>query len=352
MVADGPGVAVAEPKAPASSLSPEMQIDLYRQMVRIRRFEEKSAQAFMRAVVKGFCHLYIGQEAVAVGALSALEARDAVITAYRDHGVALARGTSARACMAELLGKRTGCSQGMGGSMHLFDRAHHFYGGHAIVGAHTAVAAGLAFAQQYENTGGVTLCLLGEGAVNQGVFSETLNLVSLWKLPIVFLIENNDYAMGTSVSRSSAGLPLVNRGSAFDLAGRVANGMDVEDVREKVAEAVSLARTEHLPTLLEVNTYRYRGHSMSDPDTYRTKQEIEERKKSDPILLYRHRLEERRILPEILAKEIDAEARAEAQDALAFAEESPEPDLDLAFSLPFSPEDQIDPVPRPRYSDI
>ncbi len=174
----------------------------------------------------------------------------------------------------------------------------------------------------------------------------------MWKLPIVFLIENNDYAMGTSVSRSSAGLPLVNRGSAFDLAGRVANGMDVEDVREKVAEAVSLARTEHLPTLLEVNTYRYRGHSMSDPDTYRTKQEIEERKKSDPILLYRHRLEERRILPEILAKEIDAEARAEAQDALAFAEESPEPDLDLAYSLPFSPEDQIDPVPRPRYSDI
>lgn len=352
MVTEGPGVAVAEPKAPAASLSPEVQIDLYRQMVRIRRFEEKAAQAFMRALIKGFCHLYIGQEAVAVGALSALESRDAVITAYRDHGVALARGMTARACMAELLGKRTGCSRGMGGSMHLFERANHFYGGHAIVGAHTPVAAGLAFAQQYENTGGVTLCLLGEGAVNQGVFSETLNLVSLWKLPIVFLIENNDYAMGTSVSRSSAGLPLVNRGTAFELAGRTADGMDVEDVREKVAEAVKLARTERLPTLLEVNTYRYRGHSMSDPDTYRTKQEIEEHKKNDPILRYRQRLEDRQVLSEAMAKQIDGEARAEAQDALAFAEESPEPDLDFAFSLPFSPEDQIEPIPRPRYSDI
>ncbi len=352
MVAEGPGVAVAEPKAPASSLSAEIQIDLYRQMVRIRRFEEKSAQAFMRAEIKGFCHLYIGQEAVAVGALAALEPRDAVITAYRDHGIALARGTPARACMAELLGKKTGCSRGMGGSMHLFHRANHFYGGHAIVGAHTALAAGLAFAQQYENTGGITLCFLGEGAVNQGVFAETLNLVSLWKLPIVFLIENNDYAMGTSVSRSSAGLPLVNRASAFDLAGRTANGMDVEDVRKKVAEAVSLARTEHLPTLLEVSTYRYRGHSMSDPDTYRTKQEIEEWKKRDPILLYREKLEERQVLLDALAKQIDGEARAEAQDALTFAEESPEPDLDLAFSLLFSPEDQIDPILRPRYSDI
>ncbi|MGD9897233.1 MAG: pyruvate dehydrogenase (acetyl-transferring) E1 component subunit alpha [Candidatus Methylacidiphilaceae bacterium] len=352
MIADDPGVALAERKAPVSSLSPEVQIDLYRQMVRIRRFEEKAGQAFMRALIKGFCHLYIGQEAVAVGALSALEPRDAVITAYRDHGVALARGSSARACMAELLGKETGCSRGMGGSMHLFDRARQFYGGHAIVGAHTALAAGLAFAQQYDNTGGVTLCLLGEGAVNQGIFSETLNLVSLWKLPIVFLIENNEYAMGTSVSRSSAGLPLVNRGSAFDMAGRVADGVDVEDVRAKVAEAVSLARTEHLPTLLEVNTYRYRGHSMSDPDSYRTKQEIEEHKKKDPILLYREKLQNRQILSDALVKEIDAQARAEAQDALTFAEESPEPDLDLAFSLPFAPEDQIDPIPRPRYSDL
>ncbi|WP_018291767.1 pyruvate dehydrogenase (acetyl-transferring) E1 component subunit alpha [Verrucomicrobium sp. 3C] len=352
MVADDPAVAVAEPKVPASSVTPEIQIELYRLMVRIRRFEEKSAQAFMRAAIKGFCHLYIGQEAVAAGALSVLEPRDAVITAYRDHGIALARGTPARPCMAELFGKQTGCSHGMGGSMHLFDRAHQFYGGHAIVGSHTAVAAGLAFAQQYENTEGVTLCLLGEGAVNQGVFAETLNLVSLWKLPIVFLIENNDYAMGTSVSRSSAGLPLVNRGSAFDMAGRVANGMDVEDVRAKVAEAINLARTEHLPSLLEVHTYRYRGHSMSDPDTYRTKEEIEEHKKGDPILLYRRRLEERHVLSDTLAKEIDEKARAEVQDALSFAEQSPEPDLDFAFSLRFSVEDQIDPIPRPRYSDL
>ena len=220
-------------KSPAvlPTLTPSERVDLLRKMVLIRRFEQKAAQAFMQAKIKGFCHLYIGQEALAVGSISTLNSSDAVITAYRDHGHALARGMTPRECMAELFGKITGCSRGKGGSMHFFNREKHFHGGHGIVGGQTPLAAGIAFAQKYNGTGEVTVCYLGDGAVNQGAFHESLNLAALWKLPVIYVIENNEYAMGTHQSRSSAGYPLVKRADGYDMAGITANGNDVDEVR-------------------------------------------------------------------------------------------------------------------------
>lgn len=327
-------------------LDPQGKLQLYRQMLQIRRFEEKAAQAFQQAKIKGFCHLYIGQEAVAVGTISALNADDAVITAYRDHGHALARGMDPNACMAELFGKITGCSRGKGGSMHFFSAEKHFYGGHGIVGGQSALGIGLAFGQKYLNTGRVTICYLGDGAINQGAFHESLNIAALWKLPIIYVIENNGYAMGTSVSRSSAGDPLVKRADGYDMAGIIADGMDIDDVRAKTAEAVNLARTESLPTLMEIRTYRYRGHSMSDPGNYRTREEIEKYKKFDPILLYRTRLLDDKVTTEDALEAIDREVTAEAQAAYDFAEKSEDPAFETVYEDIFSPEDQIEEVPR------
>src|SRR5476649_1254959 len=271
-------------------LQPKQKIALYRKMLLIRRFEEKAKQAFTQAKIKGFCHLYNGQEAVAVGTISVLNDDDAVITAYRDHGHALMRGTEPNACMAELFGKITGCSRGKGGSMHFFDAKRHFYGGHGIVGAQIPLGTGIAFAQKYMGTNRVTLAYLGDGAINQGGVHEAMNLAALWKLPIIFIIENNEYSMGTSIARSSAGDPLTKRAGAFDMAAIQANGMDIDDVRAKTFEAVSLARTESQPTLMEIRTYRYFGHSMSDPGHYRSQEEIETREGSDPIENYKRRL--------------------------------------------------------------
>jgi pyruvate dehydrogenase E1 component alpha subunit len=327
------------------SLDREGKLELYRQMLQIRRFEEKAAQAFQQAKIKGFCHLYIGQEAVAVGTISVLNPDDGVITAYRDHGHGLARGMDPKACMAELFGKATGCSRGKGGSMHFFDANKHFYGGHGIVGGQSALGIGIAFAQKYKGTNAVTLCYLGDGAINQGVFHESLNLAALWKLPIIYIIENNEYAMGTSVSRSSAGSPLVKRADGYDMAGITANGMDIDDVRAKTAEAVSLARTESQPTLMEIHTYRYRGHSMSDPGTYRTREEIEKYKKYDPLLLYRTRLLDEKIATETDFEEIDKKATAVAQEAYDFAEKSEEPALETIYEDIFTPETQINEIP-------
>jgi len=331
-------------KSPAvlPTLTPSERVDLLRKMVLIRRFEQKAAQAFMQAKIKGFCHLYIGQEAVAVGSISTLSPTDAVITAYRDHGHALARGMSSRECMAELFGKITGCSRGKGGSMHFFNKEKHFHGGHGIVGGQTPLAAGIAFAQKYKGTGEVTVCYLGDGAVNQGAFHESLNLAALWKLPVIYVIENNEYAMGTHQSRSSAGYPLVKRADGYDMAGITANGNDVDDVREKMWDAVQLARTESLPSLVEVKTYRYRGHSMSDPGNYRTKEEIAERKKeSEPISFFKERLYNEKALTEKEYEEIERVAVAEAEDSIAFAESSPEPEVATVFEDIFAPEDQI-----------
>src|SRR5476649_1316521 len=268
-------------------LQPQQKIALYRQMVHIRHFEEKAKQAFQQGKIKGFCHLYNGQEAVAVGSISVLNEDDAVITAYRDHAHALCRGVDDKACMAELFGKITGCSRGKGGSMHFFDAKKHFYGGHGIVGGQIPLGIGLAFAQKYLGTGRVTLAYMGDGAINQGGVHEAMNLAALWKLPIVFIIENNEYSMGTSLNRSSAGEPLTKRAGAFDMAAIQANGQILDDVRAKTFEAVSLARTESQPTLMEIRTYRYFGHSVSDPGKYRSKDEVAARRKDDPIDLYK-----------------------------------------------------------------
>jgi pyruvate dehydrogenase E1 component alpha subunit len=337
--------AVKNGQATASSRLPELKpkekIALFRQMLLIRRFEEKAKQAFTQAKIKGFCHLYNGQEAVAVGTISVLNEDDAVITAYRDHGHALARGTEPRACMAELFGKITGCSRGKGGSMHFFDAKRHFYGGHGIVGGQIPLGAGLAFAQKYLGTNRVTLAYMGDGAINQGGVHEAMNLAALWKLPVIFIIENNEYSMGTSIARSSAGDPLTKRAGAFDMAAIQANGMDIDDVRAKTFEAVSLARTESQPTLMEIRTYRYFGHSMSDPGHYRSKDEIESRRQSDPIELYRARLLEQKVATAEALDAIDEEVSAQAQDAYDFADQSPEPEIETVFEDIFTPEDQI-----------
>jgi pyruvate dehydrogenase E1 component alpha subunit len=322
-------------------LQPQQKIALFRQMVVIRHFEEKAKQAFQQGKIKGFCHLYNGQEAVAVGTISVLNDDDAVITAYRDHAHALTRGVDPNACMAELFGKITGCSRGKGGSMHFFDAKKHFYGGHGIVGGQIPLGTGLAYAQKYLGTNRVTLAYMGDGAINQGAVHESMNLAALWKLPIIYIIENNEYSMGTTIARSSAGDPLTKRAGAFDMAAIQANGMDIDDVRAKTFEAVSLARTESQPTLMEIRTYRYFGHSMSDPGNYRSKEEIEARKQSDPIELYKARLLEQKIATEESLSAIDEEALALAQAAYDFAEHSPEPELDTVFEDIFTPEDQI-----------
>ena len=343
MPAADPAVKNGKATAPGRlpDLQPKEKIALLRQMMLIRRFEEKAKQAFTQAKIKGFCHLYNGQEAVAVGTISVLNDDDAVITAYRDHGHALTRGTEPNACMAELFGKITGCSRGKGGSMHFFDAKRHFFGGHGIVGGQVPLGTGLAFAQKYLGTNRVTLAYMGDGAINQGGVHEAMNLAALWKLPIIYIIENNEYSMGTSIARSSAGDPLTKRAGAFDMAAIQANGMDIDDVRAKTFEAVSLARTESQPTLMEIRTYRYFGHSMSDPGHYRSKEEIESRRQSDPIELYKARLIEQKVITEESINALDEEVSAQAQAAYDFAEQSPEPEIATVFEDIFAPEDQI-----------
>src|SRR3984885_9472287 len=322
-------------------LKPNEKLALYRQMLLIRRFEGKAGQAYSLSKIKGYFHRYDGQEAVAVGTISVINEDDAVITAYRDHGHALARGMDPKPAMAELFGKITGCSRGKGGSMHFFDAKRHFYGGHGIVGGQIPLGTGLAYAQKYLGTNRVTLAYMGDGAINQGAVHEAMNLAALWKLPIIYIIENNEYSMGTTIARSSAGDPLTKRAGAFDMAAIQANGMDIDDVRAKTFEAVSLARTESQPTLMEIRTYRYFGHSMSDPGHYRSKEEVESRKGSDPIELYKARLIDGKIATAESLNAIDEEALALAQAAYDFADQSPEPELETVYEDIFAPEDQI-----------
>lgn len=315
-----------------TSLNPEQKRELYRQMVRIRRFEERSVRCYQQGKIGGFCHTYIGQEAVAVGSISVLGKDDPIITAYRDHAHALAVGMTMNELMAELFGKYTGCSKGKGGSMHFFDPKRNFWGGHGIVGGQTPLGAGLAFALKYKGIRGACLCYLGDGAVNQGAFHEALNLASLWKLPVVYIIENNYYSMGTSQPRSSAGQPLAKRALGYDMDYDVADGNDLYLVREKTEEAVRRARNECLPTLLEFKTYRYRGHSMSDPATYRTKEEVEEKKKADPIAIFGAQLTQEGVLDNEQIQGIDEEAKQEAAESDSFAEESPWPPEEELFT--------------------
>ena len=315
-----------------AALTAEEKIGLYSQLVRIRRFEERSVRCYQQGKIGGFCHTYIGQEAVAVGSISVLGEDDEIITAYRDHAHGLAVGMSMNEMMAEMFGKFTGCSKGKGGSMHFFAPDKNFWGGHGIVGGQTPLGAGLAFALKYDGKKACCLCYLGDGAVNQGAFHESLNLAALWKLPVIYIIENNFYSMGTSQARSSAGYPLAKRAIGYDMDYEVVDGNDLYVVREKTAAAVKRAHEESLPTLLEFKTYRYRGHSMSDPETYRSKEEVEEKKKTDPVLIFQQHLLDEGILDEAKIKEIDDAAKKEAADSNDFAEQSPFPPAEELYT--------------------
>jgi pyruvate dehydrogenase E1 component alpha subunit len=307
----------------------EEMLEFYRQMLLIRRFEEKAGQLYGLGLIGGFCHLYIGQEAVAVGLQSALEVgKDSVITGYRDHGHMLAYGIEPKVIMAELTGRAAGISRGKGGSMHMFSVEHRFYGGHGIVGAQVSLGAGLAFKHKYSGDGGVAMAYFGDGAANQGQVYESFNMAELWKLPIIFVIENNQYAMGTSVNRASSEDQLYRRGESFRIPGIQVDGMDVLAVRGAAEEAVKWVRDGKGPILLELKTYRYRGHSMSDPAKYRSREEVQSvRDKSDPIDHLKKELEALGVGEDDLRK-LEKDIRAIVTEAADFAEQSPEPELD------------------------
>jgi pyruvate dehydrogenase E1 component alpha subunit len=323
----GPAKAEDPGRAPINAkLSKEQKIELFRQMVRIRRFEERSLRAYQAKKIGGFLHLYIGQEAVAVGCCSLMGKHDHVITAYRDHGHAIAVGMDTKPLMAELYGKATGCSKGKGGSMHYFDPSRNFWGGHGIVGGQIPLGAGLAYGLKYKGLKGAAMAFMGDGAVNQGAVHEAYNLAALWQLPVVFVIENNGYSMGTSQARSSAG-ELAKRAEGYDMPWGQCNGHDVYEVRACMDKFLTLAREKNQPSTVEIDTYRYRGHSVADPDnTYRSKQEIEDyRKTKDPIQVFQATLLAEGVLNDAAIEKIDTDARAEADNAADFAEASPFP---------------------------
>ncbi|MEE8663419.1 MAG: pyruvate dehydrogenase (acetyl-transferring) E1 component subunit alpha [Acetobacter sp.] len=314
------------------ALGPDELIRAYRDMTLIRRFEEKAGQLYGMGLIGGFCHLYIGQEAVVVGIQMALKEGDKIITSYRDHGHMLAAGMSARGVMAELTGRASGYSHGKGGSMHMFSREKNFYGGHGIVGAQVALGIGLAFANKYRNTDEVSVAYFGEGASNQGQVYESFNLAALHKLPCIFVIENNRYGMGTSVERSSASKALWKNSAPWGIPGEQVDGMDINAVNEAAKKAIAWCREGNGPYLLEMSTYRYRGHSMSDPAKYRQRSEVDEiRQHHDPIDHVRNELAQAGITPETL-KKIDAEIKEIVNDASTFAQESPEPDISELYT--------------------
>jgi pyruvate dehydrogenase E1 component alpha subunit len=304
--------------------------DWLRQMILIRRFEEKAGEAFSLGKIGGFCHLYFGQEAVAVGSLAALGPDDYITCSYREHGHALARGISARTVMAELFGKAAGSSKGKGGSMHLFDASLGFLGGHGIVGGHIPLATGMAFAAKYRDTEQVAVCYFGEAAVNNGAFHEALNMAALWKLPAIYLCENNRYGMGTALERASAIYDISERASSYDMANEVVDGQDVLIMHAAMERAVERARADKVPTLLEVRTYRFMGHSMSDPihGHYRTKEEVEDQRKRDPISVWSQRLIAEGLTDEAAVKALDQEIVREVEDAYQFADQAPDPEME------------------------
>jgi pyruvate dehydrogenase E1 component alpha subunit len=319
-------------KGSETGFSKETYMYWYESMLLMRKFEEKAGQLYGMQKIKGFCHLYIGQEACAAGAVSALAKDDKWITAYRDHGHPLALGTSPNAVMAELYGKETGCSKGKGGSMHIFDKAVNFIGGHGIVGGQIPLGAGIAFAEKYNNTGNVCICYMGDGAVRQGAFHEALNLAMLWKLPVIFVIENNGYAMGTSVKRTSNVHELYTLGEAYDMPSEPVDAMKVEEVHKAVARAAERARKGDGPTLLEFRTYRYKGHSMSDPQKYRTKEEVEEYKQRDPVEVVRKTILDKKFATEKDLQKIEEKVAAQVEESVKFAEESSFPDPSEALT--------------------
>ncbi len=324
----GGRASTGSPADPLAGEDPAALRGYLRDMLLIRRFEERAGEQYALGRIGGFCHLYIGQEAVAVGTMAALRKDDTVMCSYRDHGQALARGMSARAVMAELFGKATGCSAGKGGSMHLFDAEKGFLGGHAIVAAHIPLVTGAAFAIKYRNGDQVAVGFFGEAAVNNGAFHEALNMAALWQLPAIYICENNRYGMGTATERASAIYDVAARACSYDMPAETVDGMEVLAVREAVARAAQRARESQVPTLLEIRTYRFMGHSMSDPihGHYRTKEEVEQQKLRDPLVTFRKRLTDAKLLTEDQWQTLEADVLAEVEDSVRFADESPDPD--------------------------
>ena len=311
----------------AQKFSKETYLYWYELMQLIRQFESKSEEMYkMAGKIRGFFHVYNGQEAIAAGCMTATNHEDPFITGYRDHGLALAKGMSPNAAMAELYGKATGCSKGKGGSMHLFDKANYFFGGHGIVGAQIGTGAGLAFAEQYRGSKNVVLCFFGDGAARQGMLHEVFNLAMLWKLPVVFICENNNYAMGTSIERTSNVIDIYKLADAYEMPSDKLDGMTPEIVHEGVVRAVKRARDGEGPTLLEMKTYRYRGHSVSDPQKYRSKDEVEEYKDQDPIIKVRKNILDNNFATEAALQEIDEKINSIVEASVKFAEDSPWPD--------------------------
>jgi pyruvate dehydrogenase E1 component alpha subunit len=327
-------------KAKASSapdLSKKDHLELYHQMVLIRRLELRAAELYQQGKIGGFLHLYIGQEAVSTGLISARRPEDRVITAYRDHGVAINVGISAKAVMAELLGKETGISKGRGGSMHMADASKNFWGGHAIVGAHLPIAAGMALGDQYMGNKAVTICMFGDGAINIGFFHEGLNLSKAWNLPVLWVCENNQYGMGTSVERATGMKEVHKRAEGYDIPhSKLDDGMDIMKVREASAKALEFVRSGKGPYFLEITTYRYQGHSMGDPQRYRKKEEVTQWEKTDPIGIYNHHLTAEKIATKPELAKVEEDVEKEVQEAVDFAETSPEPGVDTLFDFVYA----------------
>ena len=324
----------------AMTLKKNDYLELYRQMVLIRRLEERSAALYQEGKIGGFLHLYIGQEAVSTGLISVRRPEDRVITAYRDHGVAINVGIPAKQIMAELLGKETGISKGRGGSMHIADVTKNYWGGHAIVGAHLPIAAGMALGDQYQGNKGVTICMFGDGAINIGFFHEALNLSKAWKLPVLWVCENNQYGMGTSVDRATGMKEVHQRAEGYDIPhSRLEDGMDVMKVRAAAEAALEYVRSGKGPYFLEIATYRFQGHSMGDPQRYRKKEEVTQWEKTDPIGIYNHYLTAEKIAAKDDLAKIEKEVDQEVQEAVDFAEKSPEPSVDTLFDYVYAPED-------------
>ncbi|WP_222165766.1 pyruvate dehydrogenase (acetyl-transferring) E1 component subunit alpha [Edaphocola aurantiacus] len=317
----------------------QQYLEWYESMLLQRKFEEKAGQLYGMQKIRGFCHLYIGQEAVSAGIMSALRPDDNLITAYRDHGLALAKGMTANECMAELYGKATGCTGGKGGSMHFFSKEKRFFGGHGIVGGQIGLGAGIAFADYYNENDRVTVCMFGDGAARQGILHETYNMAMLWNLPVIFICENNFYAMGTSVERTSKVLDISKMADSFDMPSETVDGMDPEAVHMAMEKAVTRAREKGGPTFLEIRTYRYRGHSMSDPAKYRTKEEEAKYKEQDPIQFVLKRIEDKKFATEEEIEAINEKVKKEVDECVKFAEESPWPDMSELYNHIYVQED-------------
>lgn len=323
----------------ATPIKKETYLTWYKSMLLMRKFEEKTGQLYGQQKIRGFCHLYIGQEAIVAGAMSVLRPEDSMITAYRDHAHAIAKGMSPNEAMAEMYGKATGCSKGKGGSMHFFSKEHKFMGGHGIVGGQIPLGAGIAFAEKFNGTDNVCVCYMGDGAVRQGALNETFNMAMLWKLPVIFVVENNGYAMGTSLSRTTNQQDIYKMGLAYDMPSKPVDGMDVVDVHESMDEAVQRARKGDGPTFLEIRTYRYKGHSMSDPAKYRTKDELEKYKGLDPIVTTKAAIIKKKYASDKWFSEVEEEVKQIVNESVRFAEESPYPDLSELYKDVYAQED-------------